>query len=196
MNRVKTASIDDPHMIMVVALKENRLLYSLMKLDSDTPESLIKRLKLLPHPEGGFYREVYRSKNIIKTGSKQFPAGRSFYTSIYFLLNGNQVSKLHRIRSDEIWHFNLGAALTILELKRGGGVKKTVLGPQLQKGQVIQYCVPKNTWFGAYLNTESGFALVSCNVSPGFDFRDFEMAKRLKLLKTHASAKASILKLT
>lgn len=160
-------------------------------------KQLIHTLQLLPHPEGGYYREIYRSKDRIKGSSKSFPTGRNYCTSIYFLLQNGDASKFHRIKSDELWFYQAGGALIIIELFKDGTVRKTALGPNLNKGQVLQHVVLKNTWFGAYReNDHKKYSLVSCTVSPGFDFRDFEMADRKELLKRYPRVESTIAKLT
>lgn len=128
---------------------------------------------MLPHPEGGFYKECFRSKQSIQFPS--FEGERSVSTSIYFLLEKGQTSALHRIKSDEIWYFHDGQTLEIIELDEQGNEKITLLGKNLMNGEVLQHVVPAGIWFGARLAPNSEFCLVGCQVSPGFDFRDFEL---------------------
>ncbi|MBG07978.1 MAG: hypothetical protein CME68_04420 [Halobacteriovoraceae bacterium] len=163
-----------------------------------TADEIIKKLNLSPHPEGGWYKRTYQSEEEIGTpyidrGQNQ---KRFLKTGIYYLLSGNQKSLLHRIKSDEMWHFYLGDPLTLIEitplddskLDKDHKLSKTVLGPNLLNNEVPQYTVKKGSWFGGYLERNSGFCLVGCTVSPGFDFKDFEMAspsKHLSDLKDH-----------
>jgi predicted cupin superfamily sugar epimerase len=133
----------------------------------------IQHLHLLPHPEGGYYREVYRNEsNFTFPG---FEGTRSIATSIFFLLEAPQVSALHRIKSDEIWYYHDGDNLEIIELDENESEQITLLGKDLEKGAVIQHVVKAGRWFGARLPQGSSYCLVGCQVSPGFDFRDFEL---------------------
>lgn len=138
---------------------------------------LIKNYNLLPHPEGGFYRETYRSE---------------FSTAIFYLLTRGNKSKLHRIKSDEIWHFYGGDSITIVELlTENESYKETRLSKEN-----VQYTVPANIWFGAYLSEDSFYALTGCTVAPAFHFKDFELADRETLLKQFPLASSIIEKLT
>lgn len=136
-----------------------------------TPSDYIKQLNLLPHPEGGYYKEIYRSEKNIDTESGM----RSLCTSIYFLLERGQSSALHRIKSDEIWYHHDGGTLHIIELDSEGNEIITPLGKNISKGEKLQHVVKAGRWFGARLPEETDFVLVGCQVSPGFDFADFEM---------------------
>lgn len=138
----------------------------------------IGKLNLIKHPEGGWFREVYRSGEIASESClpKEFNGDRNFSTSIYFLLEKEDISVLHRIKSDEIWHFyDGGSDVEIISLKNGT-LQKQFLGREFDKGENLQVVVPKNTWFGARLINQKSYALVGCTVSPGFDFNDFEIA--------------------
>ena len=138
-----------------------------------TAKQYVDLLKMTPHPEGGFYKECFRSKQSIQF--PDFEGERSVSTSIYFLLEKGQTSALHRIKSDEIWYFHDGQTLEIIELDEQGNEKITLLGKNLMSGEVLQHVVPAGIWFGARLAPNSEFCLVGCQVSPGFDFRDFEL---------------------
>ena len=138
-----------------------------------TAQEYVSKLEMLPHPEGGFYKECFRSKQSIQF--PDFEGERSVSTSIYFLLEKGQTSALHRIKSDEIWYFHDGQTLEIIELDEQGNEKITLLGKNLMSGEVLQHVVPAGIWFGARLAPNSEFCLVGCQVSPGFDFRDFEL---------------------
>lgn len=154
-----------------------------------TAEELIKLYDLRPHPEGGFFRESYRAEG--KTGD-----GRNFSTAIYFLLPAGQRSRLHRIKSDELWHFYLGGPLTIGQIFPGGRVELTVPGSDAAAGEKVQYVAPAGCWFGAYPGEKTGFSFVGCTVAPGFNFPDLEMGERAALLKKFPKAAGLIEKLT
>jgi uncharacterized protein len=140
----------------------------------------IEKLNLLPHPEGGHYRETYRCRQSLaapSTGEQ-----RNISTAIYFLLEGENKSHFHRIKSDELWFFHEGATLEIFILT-GNGVEILQLGKDAEAGESLQAVIPAGLWFGAKLKNGTGYALVSCTVAPGFDFRDFEMAEKENLLR-------------
>ena len=147
---------------------------------------LIKQYNLQPHPEGGFYKETYRSNESIPENA--LPAGfdgsRNFSTAIYFLLRSNDRSLFHRIRSDELWHFHDGSSLTIYILKRDGLIEEK-LGNDPSRGESLQVIIPANCWFGQWSISPTAMHYQGCTVAPGFDFRDFEMADRSELLKEH-----------
>ncbi len=147
----------------------------------NTVEYWIKHLELQPHPEGGFFKETYRASEIISALPDRFEGGRNFSTAIYFLLRSKDRSVFHRIKSDELWHFYDGSCLSIYVLT-SQGLKVHRLGANLEMGESLQVVVPANSWFGARLESPNSFALCGCTVSPGFDFQDFEMADRQKLL--------------
>ncbi len=151
-------------------------------------EELIRRLRLEPHPEGGFFRETYRSHLPVTT-----PHGeRAASTAIYFLLREGELSRLHRIKSDELWHFHAGGPLTVAALLPDGSVRRSVLGPDPAAGQAFQLTVPAGSWFGARPEPGAGFTLAGCTVAPGFDFADFELADRAELLRRYPAAAALI----
>ena len=137
----------------------------------------IEHLNLQSHPEGGWFAETYRAEEAFET-----PRGeRSASTAIYFLLKAGEVSKFHRIASDELWHFYAGSPLRIHVLDESG-YRTLELGSNPTEGQSFQAVVEKGTWFGAELLTDDEFALVGCTVSPGLDFSDLEMGEREVLL--------------
>lgn len=167
-----------------------------MKRDA---EYYVKSLNLEIHPEGGAFREIYRSGASISESSlpSEFESGeRNFSTAIYFLLKADEFSAFHRIRSDEVWHFYYGDPLEIIEINEEGVLKKTILGRSLEEGELFCHVVPANTWFASRVITGGEFALVGCTVSPGFDFRDFEMAERQKLIMEFPQHASIITELT
>jgi hypothetical protein len=145
----------------------------------------IEKLELTRHPEGGYYREVYRSGENI--GADALPARyqgqRCFATSIYFLLKGDEFSSFHRIQSDETWHFYDGSTLELFVLNDGGFINRFLLGRHVEKSESLQVTIPRNHWFGAKVADPDGFALLGCTVAPGFHFDDFELAERSALLQ-------------
>ena len=138
-----------------------------------TSHFYINHFSLLPHPEGGYYKETFRSEKSFQF--EGFEGERSISTSIYFLLEKGQTSALHRIKSDEIWYFHDGQTLEIIEIDSNGNETIIRLGKDILNGEVLQHVVPAGIWFGARLAAHSEFCLVGCQVSPGFDFKDFEL---------------------
>lgn len=136
---------------------------------------LIKIHELIPHPEGGHYRETYRSE---------------FSTGIFYLLTKGQKSSFHRIKSDEMWHFYEGDSISIVEITNIGTIKETILNKDNP-----QHVVPANVWFGAYLPDGSEYAFTGCTVAPAFHFEDFEMGDKVKMLEEFPKAKEMIEKL-
>lgn len=145
---------------------------------------LIDALGLEPHPEGGFYRETWRSPLTAElAGGPGEPRGRrSFGTAIYYLLSDRDVSRLHRLKTDEIFHLYAGGPLVIHMLAEGRGYEGLSLGSATDAGPNFQATVPGGCWFGASLADDDSFALVGCTLAPGFDFADFEMGGRAELL--------------
>jgi predicted cupin superfamily sugar epimerase len=143
-----------------------------------TAQQLIKQYGLKPHPEGGWYKETYKSPEYIPVEALpgRFNSSRSFSTAIYFLLEQNDFSGFHRIRSDECWHFYAGDPLSIYVIKQNGVLEMIQLGSDINYGQLFQYVVPANCWFASKPAAGSKFSFVGCTVSPGFDFTDFELA--------------------
>ncbi|MBU0727642.1 MAG: cupin domain-containing protein [Pseudomonadota bacterium] len=157
-------------------------------------EDLIKILDLKPHPEGGYFRESYRAKGKVEVN--ELKGSRNYSTAIYYLLESNDRSKLHRLASDEVWHFYLGDPLVIVEIDETGSVKETVLGADVARGEILQYVVKAKKWFGACVAPGGSYALVGCTVAPGFDFADFEIGDRRQLLKQFPQARLIIEKVT
>lgn len=158
----------------------------------------IRTLRLQPHPEGGCYRECYRAaESIPRHGLPARYAGpRPFATAIYFLLRHREVSHLHRLKSDEVWHFHAGSPLLVHMLAADGTHAVLRLGRNPQRGEHLQGVVPTGCWFGAELARPRGYALVGCTVAPGFDFADFELADRDTLLAAWPHHRRLITRLT
>lgn len=158
----------------------------------------IEKLRLERHPEGGFFRETYRSGEKIPASAlpRCFEGPRSFSTAIYFLLSGNDFSAFHRIKSDELWHFYAGSPLAIHIIDQIGEHHQLMLGSDPDRGELFQTFVKGGDWFGACLVQPDSFALVGCTVAPGFDFRDFEMADSELMIKKYPQHAEIIRKLT
>jgi len=161
-------------------------------------QQIISKYQLRAHPEGGYFTETYRSAELIQGGSLpgRFKGPRNFSTAIYFLLEGNQFSAFHRIKSDECWHFYGGVGLHIYMLYPDGRGEILKLGDDFQSGFSHQHVVPAGCWFASKPIDENGFSFVGCTVSPGFDFADFEMAEKEKLLSQYPKYKEWIDMLT
>lgn len=163
-----------------------------------TINNLISLYDLLPHPEGGFFKETYRDVGLVSKTAlpERFSGDRCFSTAIYFLIPEGKKSCLHRIKSDEVWHFYLGGPLTLVQIAPDGRIDKIILGQDVLHGQKLQHVVPAGYWFGAYPNQGSNYSFVGCTVAPGFDFADFEMGQRDDLLKLFPHAKEELFFLT
>ncbi|MDF7809059.1 cupin domain-containing protein [Pontiellaceae bacterium B12219] len=141
-----------------------------------------KELQLEPHPEGGWFRRIYESGQTLEDGRPQL-------TSIYYLLEAPDFSALHRLQSDEQWHFYAGSPITIHEIDPDGHYHETILG-----AGAFQHTVRAGHLFGATVG--KGYALVGCSVVPGFDFAEFEMPSRFQLLEEFPDHYALITLLT
>ncbi len=158
----------------------------------------IEKLQLEPHPEGGYFRQTYRSEVVIARES--LPAGfsgaRAISTAIYFLLEGKNFSAFHRLRSDEVWHFYVGAPLLVHVIDPTGKHSTIFLGRNPEVGQTLQAVVPAGCWFASHVWDWKSFAVVGCTVAPGFDFEDFEMGKREELGALYPQHRELIKRLT
>lgn len=159
-----------------------------------TAQALIDALDLVPHPrEGGFFRETWRSAGSM--GGECLPATyvrrsveerRSYGTAIYYLLTPDTYSHIHRLKSDEVFHFYCGDAVEMLHLPPDGDGERVVLGPDIPAGERPQVVVPAGVWQGARLVDGGAFALLGCTVAPGFEFADYEHGQRTALLQSWA----------
>lgn len=161
---------------------------------STTVKELIEKFDLLPHPEGGYFKETYRAAETIPAAAlpDRFPANRNFSTAIYFLLEAGNFSAFHKIRSDECWHFYAGAPLLVHMIHLNGELETVTLGNDINLGQCFQHIVPASCWFASEPAPGSAFSFVGCTVSPGFDFADFELAKAEDLIKIYPDHKSII----
>jgi hypothetical protein len=148
-----------------------------------TKEQLIKQLDLKPHPEGGFFKETYRSEHQVSFTAlpENFHSPRNLASSIYFLLGAGDVSRLHRLKSDEIWYFHKGSSIILHTFTQDKTYLKYILG----EGGVYQVVIPSGTIFGAEARDKTGYALLGCMVTPGFDFDDFELVDKEEMVKLY-----------
>ncbi len=146
-------------------------------------EFYIEKLNLSAHPEGGYFKEIYRaSESILETYlPARYKGSRNFSTSIYFLLEGEQTSSFHKLASDELWHFYDGSAIKIFILNETGELSTITLGRSIENGEQFQCVIPAGCWFGAELVDKKLFALIGCTVAPGFNFSDFALADSKEL---------------
>lgn len=160
-----------------------------------TAEELIRLLNLQPHPEGGYYKETYRAAGTIPRAvlPNSFRGDRAYSTAIYYLLPEGARSRLHRLAADEIWHFYLGGPLTLAQILPGGSVERVDLGPDPVLGHRLQHAVPAGSWFGARCNPAAAFSLVGCTLAPGFDFAEFEIGDKDRLIQEFPGARGTIL---
>ena len=159
---------------------------------------LIDHFGMIPHPEGGFYKETYRSSEEIHEECLplRFDGERLFSTAIFYLLQGMDFSAFHRIKSDEIWHFYEGTALNIYVIDQQGNFELITLGKNINYGETYQAVVKAGNWFAAEPADPEGFCFVGCTVAPGFDFHDLEIAERESMIFEFPQHSAIIQKLT
>ena len=143
---------------------------------------LIEKLGLKPHPAGGYFAETFRSsiEPTLTDGRV-----RAASTAIYFLLPSGSFSALHRVSSDEVWHFYDGEPLELVTITPEGVLECTLLGRNLTAGERPQHVVPAGVWQAARMAGAMGvgYSLVGCTVAPGFDFEDFDMPGRASLMQ-------------
>ena len=164
-----------------------------------TAEEIIVLLKLKPHPkEGGFFSETYRADEMVPPGilPKRYAGPRAFGTCIYYLLTPTTFSAVHRLQSDEIFHFYLGDPVEMLQLHPDGTGEAIVLGHDLGVGMFPQVIVPRGVWQGSRLIPGGKFALLGCTVAPGFDYADYEHGKREELGRLFPKFQEKIVALT
>jgi predicted cupin superfamily sugar epimerase len=162
-----------------------------------TAAKLVQQFSMLPHPEGGFYKETYRCAEIIpqQALARKFSGSRNISTAIYFLLEQGNFSGFHKIKSDECWHFYAGEVLYIYVIHINGHFETIKLGNDIAQSQTFQYVVPAGCWFASEPAPNTSFSFVGCTVAPGFDFLDFELAKADELVKVYPQYKDIIKRL-
>ena len=167
--------------------------------DCLSAQEIIKRLALEPLPaEGGFYRETYRSGETLTAEAlqREFGGKRSVSTAIYYMLIPDICSAIHRLPSDEMFHFYLGDPVTMLQLHPDGSSQVITLGQAIDKGQALQVLVPKGSWQGAFLAGGGRYALLGTTVAPGFEFQDYQQGDRETLIREYPGQRSLIEKLT
>ena len=165
-------------------------------LNNKEVEYLKDKLDLSELPEeGGYYKETYRSDKMIILPS-EIDGERSIATSIYYLLDGTQFSAFHRLISDEVWHFYTGSSVTLYIISKMEILSEVKLGSNIEKGEHFQSHVKAGSWFAATVNDKSSYALLGCTVSPGFDYLDFELGDRKKLIEMYPQHRSTIERLT
>ena len=169
-----------------------------MTSETNNADYFIKTLGLIPHPEGGYFRETYRSSDSIDTSilSDSFTENHVLSTSILFLLKSGECSKFHKLNRDEMWHFHYGCPIKVVSISENGFLKENILSPEIDKNHVFQVLLPANTWFAAYPIQAASFSLVGCTVAPGFEFSDLELANAKYLLEKFPQHKELIKTLT
>jgi hypothetical protein len=148
--------------------------------------------------EGGYFSETYRSAELIPQEwlPSRYSGSRTVGTAIYYLLEPNTFSELHRVASDEIFHFYLGDPVEMLQLWTDGSGKRVLIGTDIEAGMVPQLVVPHEVWQGARLVPGGEFALMGCTVSPGFEYADYESGSRKLLSEAYPEHKDMICALT
>lgn len=154
------------------------------RTQSEKVQIYINMLGLKPHIEGGYFGENYKNS--------QYKENRSLASTIYYLLKSGQVSRFHRLNCDEIWFFHDGSPILIHQINRDGNLETHKLGLALNRGELPQVLIPAHTVFGAEVEKERSFGLVSCMVSPGFEYQDFELFNTQTLLDRYPEHKQII----
>ncbi|MGH9804480.1 MAG: cupin domain-containing protein [Candidatus Acidiferrales bacterium] len=172
-----------------------------MMTEKTTVKEVIEHLKLEPLPvEGGYFRQTYRSDESLPRSAlpQRYPSERVFGTAIYYLLSDEPdcFSALHRLPTEEIYHFYLGDSVELLLLHSDGGSERVVLGPEIFGGQQVQFVVPRGVWQGSRLRPGGRWALLGTTMAPGYDASDFEGGERNVLIQRYPQEKDLIWALT
>lgn len=157
---------------------------------------IIKKLGLSEHTEGGYFVETYRSEIPLTIQMRDGTRVRSAATAIYFFLTNRQFSAFHRLQCDELWNYHSGSPVLIYAINKAGKLFIYKLGPDIFRNYQPQVLIQAGLWFAAVPANSGYFSLVSCITVPGFEYEDFELAKRTQLLKEFPQHKEIILKLT
>lgn len=150
-----------------------------------TAEEYIAQLGLAKHIEGGYFKELYKNSRTINRvdSTADGEAERTLSSTIYYLLKSGQVSRFHKLQSDELWFFHAGSPLCIHTINAEGNLATLTLGLSVDQGEQPQVLIPAGTIFGAEVSEKNSFTLVSCMVSPGFDYHDFYLYTADELTK-------------
>lgn len=161
-------------------------------------QEIIKQLNLQEHPEGGYFKETYRSTEVISNSElgEEYNGDRNHSTCIYFMLTSEKFSAFHKINQDEMWHYYKGAPLKLHIISQEGEYSFVMIGNDFEKNEVPQYVVKGGDWFAAEVLEKDSYTLVGCTVAPGFDFADFVLPKREKLIELFPQHEDVICKLT
>jgi predicted cupin superfamily sugar epimerase len=147
-------------------------------------DEIIKLFNMRPLPdEGGYYVETYRASEKIDKLPARYDDARNFSTAILYLITPTSFSKLHKVKSDEVFHFHLGDPVEMLQIDKSGKTETQILGTDYLKGQKPQTVVLKDTWQGTKLVEGGKFALLGCTVAPGFEFADYISGNKDLLVK-------------
>lgn len=170
-----------------------------MTTNTMTPEYLIEKLHLKPlEREGGYYKETYKSEKILKGKclDARYSGSRNIASAIYYLLTPDTKSAIHRLKTDEIFHFYAGDPVLMLLIHPDKRVERKILGNRIDRGESPQIIVPANAWQGSLLMDGGKFALMGTTMAPGFDFDDYEDGKRQELINNYPEEKELIKRLT
>lgn len=161
-------------------------------------KDIIEKFNLQKHPEGGYFKETYRSTGSIKNENlgSIFEGDRNFSTGIYFLLTSDSFSAFHKINQDEMWHFYAGTTLKLHMISPDGDYSYVLIGNDIINNEVPQFVVPAQHWFAAEVVKESSFSFTGCTVAPGFDFKDFVLPERKTLIEIFPQHAEIITRLT
>ena len=162
-------------------------------------DEIISALGLKPLPEeGGFYRETYRSVENVSLDAlpDRYTTGKSFATAIYYLLIPDTCSRLHRLPTDETYHFYCGDPVLMLNLYPDGMSRLIALGTAIDNGEQVQFTVPRGVWQGSFLKRGGSFALLGTTMAPAFDSTDYQAGERNRLVQDYPDRKDMIVRLT
>jgi predicted cupin superfamily sugar epimerase len=161
-------------------------------------EEVIELLQLAKHPEGGWFKETYRSRETVSSSAlpERYPGSRNFSTSIYYLITETGFAAIHKVASDEVFHFHLGDPAILSIISPAGELTEICLGPGIQDGHVLQAVVARDPWQGLDLKPGGNWALLGATVAPGFDFGDFYLPGADEMLKLYPQHDATIHRLT
>lgn len=161
-------------------------------------EYWIQKLNLQKHPEGGYYRETYRSEDTVNQDKllTRYDNSRNASTAIYYLLLDEEFSSFHKLKSDEIFHFYSGTTLIVHVIDIQGKYHEFKLGKNPDENEVLQLVIPHDSWFAAHVSQTNSYSLIGCTVSPGFDFADFTLADRTQLVTLYPHLTEIITKFT